>query len=226
MGGDSGVGEEEGSSPRGRGKPHQSHTTHNLQRLIPARAGKTNTPSKINTQGKAHPRAGGENTGTLVPGVQSFGSSPRGRGKPSRARIWSTAFAAHPRAGGENTVAALALHGNAGSSPRGRGKLGRLNWSESEGRLIPARAGKTRGRRAQAAGSTAHPRAGGENPKTRSTPLLGPGSSPRGRGKPLGGRYLTCLPRLIPARAGKTVTNTERHPHGTAHPRAGGENLP
>ena len=175
---------------------------------------------------RAHPRAGGENPTKATQPTTCNGSSPRGRGKqtppqksthkarliparagktPGRSSL-ACSPSAHPRAGGEN--------------PRGRGFGRRLS------RLIPARAGKTPSPPSPSTATQAHPRAGGENPKTRSTPLLGPGSSPRGRGKPLGGRYLTCLPRLIPARAGKTVTNTERHPHGTAHPRAGGENLP
>ena len=71
----------------------------------------------------------------------------------------------------------------------------------------------------------AHPRAGGENPRSHSTRHEQKGSSPRGRGKPA----LSCRPRgdrrLIPARAGKTSVNGRTACARTAHPRAGGENV-
>ena len=50
------------------------------------------------------------------------------------------------------------------------------------------------------------------------------GSSPRGRGKRPLPTGATPLTRLIPARAGKTVTGPPRASRPAAHPRAGGEN--
>ena len=86
-----------------------------------------------------------------------------------------------------------------GSSPRGRGKpevwsKGSLRW-----RLIPARAGKTRGRKPAGRGGRAHPRAGGENVVRRQIRTKGQGSSPRGRGKHHAGRGPILVFRLIPA---------------------------
>ena len=51
------------------------------------------------------------------------------------------------------------------------------------------------------------------------------GSSPRGRGKRLVENGAGEFRRLIPARAGKTAGHLQRHLHGEAHPRAGGENV-
>ena len=51
------------------------------------------------------------------------------------------------------------------------------------------------------------------------------GSSPRGRGKRTPGSPRPHLPRLIPARAGKTDLPCSLPVFYTAHPRAGGENL-
>ncbi len=111
-----------------------------------------------------------------------------------------------------------------GSSPRGRGKLfGGLVRRRLDG-LIPARAGKTDGRRRCPAGGAAHPRAGGENHPLRTPSTRAAGSSPRGRGKLAPGRIRAMLPRLIPARAGKTTATTLTALRPRAHPRAGGEN--
>ena len=172
-----------GSSPRGRGKPAQAINDTTAPGLIPARAGKT-APSRANAaRSWAHPRAGGENTGT--PRTRSFssGSSPRGRGKreltvyeynlegliPARAgkTFWnasdSSFSGAHPRAGGENAAFMTFSFAVRGSSPRGRGKRGRGDHRRRRVRLIPARAGKTPLHRPTEWDGTAHPRAGGEN---------------------------------------------------------------
>ena len=110
--------------------------------------------------------------------------------------------------------------------------------------LIPARAGKTHGHRPRPYGTEAHPRAGGENASELIDGLTPIGSSPRGRGKLLGGGpgsrgcrliparagklayelYSYATKGLIPARAGKTDTMTDAHAWFGAHPRAGGEN--
>ena len=111
-----------GSSPRGRGKLTALFTVIVVVRLIPARAGKTTDRTAVRVEGRAHPRAGGENGRRLVWRLVVRGSSPRGRGKlraalpyagPRRlipARAGKTGrmcdrcarVRAHPRAGGEN----------------------------------------------------------------------------------------------------------------------------
>ena len=90
--------------------------------------------------------------------------------------------------------------------------------------FIPARAGKTIGRREGRTMRPAHPHAGGENTATQVDDNTIKGSSPRGRGKPR--NVLPSLGRagLIPARAGKTVCGWVCELGLRAHPRAGGEN--
>ena len=72
---------EHGSSPRGRGKPVWAQQRRQMQRLIPARAGKTTRPRSAQPGCSAHPRAGGENVIDYQIRTKGQGSSPRGRGK-------------------------------------------------------------------------------------------------------------------------------------------------
>ena len=132
-----------------------------------------------------------------------------------------------------------------GSSPRGRGKLPGEQRLHLRPRLIPARAGKTGAACPTARHPAAHPRAGGENEDAAALADQLNGSSPRGRGKHQATAVGVGPPRLIPARAGKTLqlavvllstirliparagktTCSGRGPgSSSAHPRAGGEN--
>mgnify|MGYP000910733686 CR=1 FL=1 len=234
-----------GSSPRGRGKRQERCDDAINGRLIPARAGKTPGAVDPRFQLRAHPRAGGENIPSKFRPSREQGSSPRGRGKLRRVRTscWprgliparagktsgcvlpGSNWAAHPRAGGENAARDDDRLPRGGSSPRGRGKHGVYFPSDDPVRLIPARAGKTSRPLLRSRRPRAHPRAGGENryPCPRQ-PRAG-GSSPRGRGKRRAAAPVTVVPRLIPARAGKTCAHLEVRLLGRAHPRAGGENL-
>jgi len=65
---------------------------------------------------------------------------------------------------------------------------------------------------------------GGENGISRGGLTLLGGSSPRGRGKRRMVLTTGWPVRLIPARAGKTITRTSSRSRRRAHPRAGGEN--
>ena len=152
------------------------------------------------------------------------GSSPRGRGKldgrervgltvrliPARAgktapcppKAWN--LTAHPRAGGENAPGVQAGTPQAGSSPRGRGKQSTGRAPSNRRGLIPARAGKTATNCQTPTRGQAHPRAGGENSIPAKFSVSANGSSPRGRGKHTLSHGLPRIPRLIPARAGKT----------------------
>ena len=91
-----------------------------------------------------------------------------------------------------------------GSSPRGRGKRVERDDGLAFQRLIPARAGKTRGELRLLRGPAAHPRAGGENAGGGYDAPWMVGSSPRGRGKQSWSHHLALETGLIPARAGKT----------------------
>ena len=132
---------------------------------------------------------------------------------------------AHPRAGGENGRVDPQGRAVVGSSPRGRGKQDRDMRDLGARRLIPARAGKTRGVPGGCQRGRAHPRAGGENPGGHSRQSRRIGSSPRGRGKRRACTRRKSWQRLIPARAGKTMELSAMMPMRSAHPRAGGENI-
>ena len=194
-------------------------------RLIPAWAGKTTLTTWPATGYPAHPRVGGENVFEKGIGYRIIGSSPRGRGKPIRARgnhevarlipAWagktlrsmlrSRLSTAHPRVGGENAADFDGTNGSVGSSPRGRGKLHAVGGELSRNGLIPAWAGKTPRYRRWRRPRTAHPRVGGENVISPFAIASRKGSSPRGRGKP--------------ERRGHHATQE------VAHPRVGGENV-
>ena len=184
----------------------------NLRGLIPARAGKTPTPSTPSWPGPAHPRACGENPATRTMLAMLAGSSPRVRGKqqglqgalhrarliPARAGKTSgdsspaRAAWAHPRACGENLVDIADIRFPQGSSPRVRGKPHRRRPRRQAGRLIPARAGKTSARSGTRATRRAHPRACGENKLHAEVANILLGSSPRVRGKPGGRAWRAC----------------------------------
>ena len=111
-----------------------------------------------------------------------------------------------------------------GSSPRVRGKLAAALTSGAALRLIPACAGKTRFRGSLPYSSGAHPRVCGENNTHLGSAPGWVGSSPRVRGKPVGGLITACGGGLIPACAGKTdPIGIVIHWWG-AHPRVCGEN--
>ena len=113
-----------GSSPRVRGKREVDEPGRPGGGLIPARAGKTSSPSVGSPEPSAHPRACGENLMRRRAEARASGSSPRVRGKPgwwprapresgliparagkTRASTpWRRTRRAHPRACGENRM--------------------------------------------------------------------------------------------------------------------------
>ena len=233
-----------GSSPRGRGKPVWAQQRRQMQRLIPARAGKTPCRARAHSCVSAHPRVGGENIDSWELPERHVGSSPRRRGKHSRRLprpyggglipAWAgktrptctarSARGAHPRVGGENTTVYRDGIKAAGSSPRGRGKQHIDSYPSSMEGLIPAWAGKTSWSRPPTLTARAHPRVGGENNPSPTDSTAHPGSSPRGRGKHPHDRRLRRELGLIPAWAGKTRSIPCRARPTGAHPRVGGEN--
>ena len=70
-----------GSSPLTRGKPICGFITLQLKGLIPAHAGKTQSPPSPCTAMRAHPRSRGENHLPPYRGAKLSGSSPLTRGK-------------------------------------------------------------------------------------------------------------------------------------------------
>ena len=196
-----------GSSPRGRGKRVNERSAPNRPGLIPAWAGKTDTPTRLAAhvpgssprgRGKRVEGGGRQRCQRLIP---AWAGKTRGYGRADRG------LTAHPRVGGENIVCATCRRCPKGSSPRGRGKRANRTGYLALTRLIPAWAGKTRAGQRRRERPRAHPRVGGENVPFASGHRGGDGSSPRGRGKR--DRGVRCDPhaRLIPAWAGKTLSD-------------------
>ena len=233
-----------GSSPLARGKRLRVLGGGGLGGLIPARAGKTGTPTSSPRGHAAHPRSRGENAEERSERAAHAGSSPLARGKlgflrrrgrrcrliPARAgktpetHPRASPTSAHPRSRGENSLARLEIQSREGSSPLARGKLSLQAYYPLQGRLIPARAGKTPHADPPTRADQAHPRSRGENAGDTSTPALISGSSPLARGKPSSTRQARGTARLIPARAGKTSCRLGHLEGARAHPRSRGEN--
>ena len=145
------------------------------------------------------------------------GKTGRG-GKPYRRRR------AHPRSRGENVCARALTASRSGSSPLTRGKPVRASRCLARLGLIPAHAGKTKGKAIVSFDPGAHPRSRGENDFKYLHGYAHQGSSPLTRGKPILHSAASAALRLIPAHAGKTLTVRVRRPITRAHPRSRGEN--
>ena len=172
----------DGSSPRGRGTPTTARDYKSQPRFIPAWAGNTPQRRRRSSVATVHPRVGGEHIFEAMDVGRGIGSSPRGRGTPTRSSAspipdrfipaWAgntRAFSfeqpqstVHPRVGGEHRFVSRAAGFRFGSSPRGRGTPRFVAHICPRTRFIPAWAGNTP--------------ASCERPPNRN------GSSPRGRG--------------------------------------------
>ncbi len=133
-----------------------------VQGLIPARAGRTQSP---------HDRR------PPPPGL-----IPARAGRTTSSSGCKCCGRAHPRAGGADPNSSSAAMGPLGSSPRGRGGLTDALDRANGIRLIPARAGRTEQIRRLEFERGAHPRAGGADRIEELRERIDEGSSPRGRG--------------------------------------------
>ena len=192
---------------------------------------------------EAHPRSRWEHKSVPVPETSLPGSSPLARGTPLfivleegslrliPARAGNTVkcqaplvnFPAHPRSRGEHSTVFHAVTSAPGSSPLARGTLSVESRGSCAGRLIPARAGNTKSAMKNDDSVSAHPRSRGEHVIWRVRGARRAGSSPLARGT----LWVVCKDslgvRLIPARAGNTLSEC-RVPHAfPAHPRSRGE---
>ena len=192
-----------GSSPRVRGKLWPLRPCHPWPRIIPARAGQTGRRWLKRQRGPDHPRACGANTDVEQHRKETFGSSPRVRGKRPAARptrpptriiparagqtlslpLYTDNTPDHPRACGANDRWQDRAKVLFGSSPRVRGKLRCLRCRSPRFRIIPARAGQTGRSRASRSAAPDHPRACGANDHASALAAVHAGSSPRVRGK-------------------------------------------
>ena len=202
---------------------HHIKTTSDL-RIIPAFAGNTFLPVLPNPPREDHPRFRGEHilSHSLIRSV--IGSSPLSRGtlgksfrRSSLSRI-IPAFAGntnslsfllrrvqdHPRFRGEHTPATATMRSSRGSSPLSRGTPLHVPQHAAYGGIIPAFAGNTKKKRAEALKSEDHPRFRGEHLGRNFVLALRQGSSPLSRGTQHGGDTSITTSWIIPAFAGNT----------------------
>ena len=215
-----------GSSPLARGTLQLDNEELAPVRLIPARAGNTESLKPTVKPSPAHPRSRGEHFGGRSALTPVTGSSPLARGTLTNhkyagssprlipARAGNTALhpkrarrgSAHPRSRGEHALIRFASYCALGSSPLARGTLHGGGGDPARFRLIPARAGNTFRRTHSSPSWAAHPRSRGEHFGGHVVYYVAGGSSPLARGTRLPQRGGAAGFRLIPARAG----NTER----------------
>ena len=74
---------EDGSSPHKRGTPAASQSVLAKHRFIPAQAGNTGQPRRLQNQRTVHPRTSGEHNAAAVKRWGEDGSSPHKRGTPA-----------------------------------------------------------------------------------------------------------------------------------------------
>ena len=222
-----------GSPPRMRGKPFHFSFPLPLQRITPAHAGKTKIMRRTDDYPEDHPRACGENGGTMTAQEASEGSPPRMRGKhfarphkSPRRRITPAhagktgdphrrplIYEDHPRACGENKNFLRKFVAARGSPPRMRGKLNPFAYPASQIGITPAHAGKTVMNDLIKTILEDHPRACGENRKEIMAKRAQQGSPPRMRGKRGISLVLIALIRITPAHAGKTRKRRRKRQH-------------
>ena len=155
-----------GSSPLARGLRSVSQVQSLENWIIPARAGFTSPPTQDFGPLPDHPRSRGVYSSAPSSGSSSPGSSPLARGLltglrsrrsrpgiiPARAGFTTTCSTRssstpdHPRSRGVYSVIVVSETGQRGSSPLARGLRGGTVEVTVQGRIIPARAGFTRGR--------------------------------------------------------------------------------
>ena len=221
-----GDGQRGGSSLLVRGQHLDLAPGHLPLRIIPARAGPTSTRPSTHTVPTDHPRSCGANVDVSVSVDLVCGSSPLVRGQPDRkrpadmeqriiparagpttqARCRPPATSDHPRSCGANHRAATPGHRPCGSSPLVRGQLRRCFWSRGRVRIIPARAGPTRRAHIFKRLHTDHPRSCGANLSWVFRHFCHCGSSPLVRGQPVFVSTASMMHRIIPARAGPTLS--------------------
>ena len=231
-----------GSSPLARGLPKNSNSFNTQLRIIPARAGFTDSSRSRSTAWWDHPRSRGVYPERKSEAVYGQGSSPLARGLrcrddnvivivriiPARAgftgRSSRTAASPgdHPRSRGVYDEAGRPEQQHTGSSPLARGLP--LVWGADSypRRIIPARAGFTGEVPPAVAPVRDHPRSRGVYDVRPGDAVTFDGSSPLARGLPQGPLLRILRIRIIPARAGFTPSACREIPFCGDHPRSRG----
>ena len=213
-----------GSSPLARGLLGQAAGGHLAERIIPARAGFTAACRASAGSESDHPRSRGVYSYGSRGYGEEPGSSPLARGLPAspiRASVLlriiparagftsgrcpsSSARPDHPRSRGVYCPNDAGFGCDVGSSPLARGLRGGFWHTKVPDRIIPARAGFTRGDTIFLIRAWDHPRSRGVYLSTGLLSLTIYGSSPLARGLLISAVPLIGLEGIIPARAGFT----------------------
>ncbi|CQD13083.1 hypothetical protein U2A4042520091 [Corynebacterium striatum] len=172
-----------GSSPLTRGGPRGRSTAPKRLGLIPAYAGRTPIGTFVGVSSRAHPGRTEELAGIIDPD------------------------GAHPRLRGADDLKAERAKVAEGSSPLTRGGLAAWDEGNIIGGLIPAYAGRTSLNPAVTPVAVAHPRLRGADVFRLSEIGINIGSSPLTRGGP--DKFDSAVSKfgLIPAYAGRTLTD-------------------
>ena len=164
--------------------------------------------------------------GTLLARASNDGTQrliPARAGNTTPPRKAEHQLSAHPRSRGEHPRQCDGPPCCLGSSPLARGTQWRQLLKQRFSRLIPARAGNTSTVRTNHARHQAHPRSRGEHGVGFGGLSVVAGSSPLARGTHGDDASVGHLSRLIPARAGNTVSGHFSTTAYSAHPRSRGE---
>ena len=215
-----------GSSPLARGL-HVDQTLIGVDlRIIPARAGFTVRIQPPDQHPRDHPRSRGVYRHPSTAGAVLVGSSPLARGLllhrvlaqvrrgiiPARAGFTNKGPKSwqgrrdHPRSRGVYGACTSTRGRGRGSSPLARGLHAGVHEPVDEGRIIPARAGFTSARTWATCTAWDHPRSRGVYSSTGPSRPPSAGSSPLARGLPGDGGVAVVVARIIPARAGFTLS--------------------
>ena len=152
-----------GSSPHTRGAHRHRPPRRRRNRIIPAYAGSTVTPSTGSVTNTDHPRIRGEHVLQYVPTVGLLGSSPHTRGAHRQRRLDHQPVWIIPAYAGSTGRRRRRCRGRR-DHPRIRGEHFSFlsQWCGSGG-IIPAYAGSTPARRPHRTASADHPRIRGEH---------------------------------------------------------------
>ena len=132
-----------GSSPLARGLRGDSDPLFGRERIIPARAGFTESVPLAALAGRDHPRSRGVYVWSGIKGIAARGSSPLARGlRPGHAPS-SVPTRIIPARAGFTPSCCGTRSTPPGSSPLARGLLGMTRSTAAEQGIIPARAGFT-----------------------------------------------------------------------------------
>ena len=173
-----------GLSPRGRGNLAALYGADGAKRSIPAWAGEPYVTATHTEVDVVYPRVGGGTIRYASGRRAIFGLSPRGRGNPYFATVYSRmggsipAWAGepprqsfrpcgrevYPRVGGGTAPTPTITSFLPGLSPRGRGNRTHSSVIPTYGRSIPAWAGEPDGRGSPGRGRRVYPRVGGGTP--------------------------------------------------------------